>query len=122
MPNNMTPEGWRPTPFDPNQYRTGKYAQYFVPSPLPQMNTGNRGGGLPYNPGGGGGGVVEPPIGGRPYDPSIGLMRPHSGPDLGSTNVTMPGMFSPTGVGMPDLLPKSPRAILWDKLYGTMGY
>lgn len=123
MPNNINtqtpwqPSGWTPT-------RTFSWAPQPSNSGLPPVNQPGPGvpgvPGVPGNPGGPG----APPIGigGSPIDPGMGYVRPHSGPDLGSTNVTMPGMFSPTGVGMPDLLPKSPRAILWDKLYGTMGY
>lgn len=140
MPNNTNNQGWTPSPWTPSYD-----SPYFNPQPLPPMNYGRpRGnqGPIPVRgPGSGGGGIggYKPPVEGPPVDKhTAGIVGtpggtpeganrgeaipPQFGPNLGANNVTMPGMFSPTGLGNPNAMPMSlPRQILNDKLYQTLG-
>lgn len=141
MPDNTNNnQGWTPSPWTPNDWSPNPNNPYFNPPPLPPMNF-NYGGGN-YNPppergpGSGGGGYRPPPDGpgvkrqdagivgtpgGTPEGANRGeVISQQTGPNFGANNTTMPGMFSPTGVGNQSPLPQ-PRQILYDKLYRTLG-
>lgn len=135
MPDNTNNQGWAPGNWTPGNWRPNL-------APMPQMNYTQPGGGnfMPpqRGPGSGGGGIggYKPPVEGPPVDRhTAGIvgtaggtpeganrgeaLPPQFGPNLGANNTTMPGMFSPTGVGNGPMLPQ-PRQILYDKLYGTL--
>lgn len=132
MPDNTNNQGWAPGNWTPSNWRPNL-------APMPQMNYSQPGGGGNYmppqrGPGSGGGGPIDyngveqrpnnAGIVGTPGGPPEGANRgepipPQFGPNLGANNTTMPGMFSPTGVGNGPMLPQ-PRQILYDKLYGTL--
>jgi len=141
MPDNNTPsQGWTPGNWTPGGWTPGTDNPYFNPQPLPPMTQpqpGNSGPAPVRGPGSGGGGYIDI-RGGRVRPNTAGIVGtpggtpeganrgeaipPQFGPNLGSNNVTMPGMFSPTGLGNPNAMPMSlPRQILNDKLYKTLG-
>lgn len=130
MPNDTAPRtGWTPSPWTPGGWQPNPNNPYFNPQPLPPMNYQRTPRMLseiisapPGSPGTGPNdvaGIVGTPGGpGAQFDP-VGFL-PNTGPNLGGLNLTMPGMHSPTGVGMPPVFP-SARDILNDKLLNTMG-
>jgi hypothetical protein len=119
QPTQWSPNGWQPSPVGfagnaqpstlPNTGQTQPPAGTLPPGSAtqPSPNMGNTDAGLVGTPGG-------PPAGLAPGS----VLPPTIAPNLGANNTTMPGMFSPTGIGQPGLF-TNPRAILNDQLSKT---